>query len=98
MHVTTSYHQAEEASQCLHCPPGDLTRYESSDSPQEVRQTANNLEQATNDALEAAFETDHSVNTDELSGLIDRREKLELEQGVLDVRTDELRRNPVCDE
>lgn len=99
MDVATSYHEDEEVPLIAYTAhSGDLTLYESRGSPQEVLQSASYLVQATNDALEAALEKDHSVNTDELSELIDRREKLESELGVLRDRIDELRRNPVGDE
>lgn len=99
MDVTTSYHEDEEVPLIAYTAhSGDLTLYESRGSPQEVVQSASYLVQATNDALDAALEKDHSVNTDELSELIDRREKLESELGVLRDRIDELRRKPVGDE
>jgi uncharacterized protein (UPF0335 family) len=48
--------------------------------------------------LEASLEQEHSVNTEELSGLIDRREELESELDHLRTQIDELRRRPVGDE
>jgi len=54
--------------------------------------------QATNDSLEASLQQHHSVNTDELSELIDRHETLESELNALRDHIDELRRKPVGDE
>ena len=97
--VTTSYHEEEEVPLIAYTAhSGELTLYESRASPQEVLHSASYLVQATNDALNAALENDHTVNTDELSELIDRREKLESELGMLRDRIDELRRKPVGDE
>lgn len=97
--VTTSYHEEEEVPLVAYTVhSGDVVLYESRGSPGEVLQSASYLVQATNDALEAAVEGDHSVNTDELSDLIDRRERLESELGHLRDRIDELRRKPVGDE
>jgi hypothetical protein len=99
MDVTTSYHEEEEVPLIAYTAhSGDVILHESRGSPQEVLQSASYLVQATNDALEAALEKNHSVNTDELSELIDRREQLESELGVLRDRIDELRRKPVGDE
>ncbi|MFT4923623.1 MAG: polyhydroxyalkanoate synthesis regulator phasin [Haloarculaceae archaeon] len=99
MDVTTSYHEEEEVPLIAYTAhSGEMALYESRGSPQEVLQSASYLVQATNDALEAALEKDHSVNTDELSELIDRREQLESELGQLRDRIDELRRKPVGDE
>jgi hypothetical protein len=96
MDVTTSYHAEEEVPLIAYTAhSGEVVLHESRGSPQEVLQSASYLVQATNDALEAALDEDHSVNTDELSELIDRRERLESELGVLRDRIDELRRNPV---
>jgi hypothetical protein len=98
MDVTTSYHAEEEVPLIAYTAySGDVDLYESRGSPQEVLQSASHLVQATNDALEAALEQDHSVNTDELSELIDRREQLESELSQLRDRIDELRRKPVGD-
>lgn len=99
MDVTTSYHEEEEVPLIGYSAhSGEMILYESRGSPQEVLQSASYLVQATNDALEAALEKDHSVNTDELSELIDRREQLESELSQLRDRIDELRRKPVGDE
>ncbi|MEF8781521.1 MAG: hypothetical protein V5A39_00335 [Haloarculaceae archaeon] len=97
--VTTSYHAEEEVPLIAYTAySGDVALHDSRGSPQEVLQSASYLVQATNDALEAALDQDHSVNTDELSELIDRREQLESELGQLRDRIDELRRKPVGDE
>jgi len=99
MDVTTSYHAEEEVPLVAYTAhSGDLALYEARGSPQETLQSASYLVQATNDALEAALEQDHSVNTDEVSELIDRREQLESELGQLCDRIDGLRRKPVGDE
>jgi polyhydroxyalkanoate synthesis regulator phasin len=99
MDVTTSYHAEEEVPLIAYTAhSGELVLHESRGSPQEVLQSASYLVQATNDALEAALDQDHSVNTDELSELIDRREQLESELSILRDRIDDLRRKPVGDE
>jgi len=99
MEVTTSYHEEKEVPLVAYTAhSGEVLLYESRGSPRELLQSASYLVQATNDALEAALEEGHSVNTDELSGLIDRRDQLESELGQLRDRIDELRRNPVGDE
>lgn len=73
---------------------GDLELYASRGSPQEVLGAAAYLVGATNDGLEAALEGDRPVNTEELSELIDRREELESELGLLRDRIDRLRSAP----
>jgi len=99
MDVTTSYHAEEEVPLIAYTAhSGEAVLHEARGSPQEILQSASYLVQATNDALEAALEEDHSVNTDELSELIDRREQLESELGTLRDRIDALRRKPVGDE
>jgi polyhydroxyalkanoate synthesis regulator phasin len=99
MDVTTSYHAEEEVPLIAYTAhSGEMVLTESRGSPQEVLQSASYLVQATNDALEAALDQDHSVNTDELSELIDRREQLESELSILRDRIDDLRRKPVGDE
>lgn len=99
MDVTTSYHAEEEVPLIGYTThSGSMELYEHRGSPQEVLQSASQLVQATNDALNAALEKNHSVNTDELSELIDRREQLESELGTLRDRIDELRRKPIGDE
>jgi len=99
MDVTTTYHRDEEVplvEYTVHS--GEVELAESRGSPSEVLGTAGQLVEATNDALEAALRQDHSVNTDELSDLIERREHLESELSGLRDRIDELRRTPVGDE
>jgi hypothetical protein len=97
--VTTSYHEEEETPLVAYTAySGNVPLHESRGSPQEVLQSATYMVQATNDALEAALDQDHSVNTDELSALIDRHEELESELNVLRDQIDELRRKPVGDE
>lgn len=97
--VTTTYYSEEEVPLVSYTAySGGVDLYEYRGSPQEVLQSASYLVQATNDSLEAALQQDHSVNTDELSELIDRREKLESELNYLHDLIDELRRNPVGDE
>ncbi len=99
MDVTTTYHREEEVPLVGHTVhSGEVELYESRGSPSEVLGTAGQLVEATNDALEAALRQDHSVNTDELSELIERRERLESELSGLRDRIDELRRTPVGEE
>ena len=99
LEVTTSYHDEEEVPMVAYTArSGEVELFESKASPQEVLGSATYLVQATNDALEAAMDQDHSVNTDELSELIDRREELESELSTLRDRIDALRRTPVGDE
>lgn len=96
--VTTTYHAEEEVPLVSYSAySGGVELYEYRGSPQEVLQSASYLVQATNDSLEAALQNNHSVNTDELSELIDRREKLESELHHLHDLIDELRRNPIGD-
>ncbi len=97
--VTTTYHSEEEVPLVSYTAySGGVDLFEYRGSPQEVLQSASYLVQATNDSLEAALRENHSVNTDELGELIDRREKLESELNHLHDLIDELRRNPVGDE
>jgi predicted nuclease with TOPRIM domain len=97
--VTTTYHAEEEVPIVGYTAfSGNVELYDHRGSPQEVLQTASYLVQATNDSLEAALQQNHSVNTDELSELIDRHEKLESELNALRDHIDELRRKPVGDE
>lgn len=94
--VTTTYHAEEEVPLVAYAAhSGEMELYGRRASPQEVLQTASYLVQATNDSLEAALAQNHSVNTDELSELIDRRETLESELNELRDHIDELRRKPV---
>jgi len=97
--VTTTYYEDEEVPLVAYTAlSGDVDLFEYRGSPQEVLQTASYLVQATNDSLEASLDRDYSVSTDELSELIDRREKLESELNALHDLIDELRRNPVGNE
>lgn len=97
--VTTSYHREEEVPLVSYtASSGGMDLYDYKGSPHEVLQTATFLVEATNDSLEAALAQNHSVNTDELSELIDRREKLESELNTLQDNIDALRRKPVSDE
>lgn len=73
---------------------GRVALYDGRGSPQELLRAAGLLVGAGNDALEAAVAEDRPVTTDELSELIDRREELESELGLLRDRIDELRRSP----
>lgn len=73
---------------------GGVELYEYRGTPQETLQSAGYFIQAANDTLAATLEADRSVDTDELSGLIDRYEKLETELNSLYDHIDELRRNP----
>ena len=94
--VTTTYSPTEEVPIIEYSAySGDVKLYEHRGTPQEVLQSAGYLLQATNDSLSAALDQDRSVNTDELSALIDRREKLESELSTLRDNLDELRRKPV---
>jgi len=97
--VTTTYHAEEEVPIVGYTAfSGNVELYDHRGSPQEVLQTASYLVQATNDSLEASLKQNHSVNTDELSELIDRHEKLESELNALRDHIDQLRRKPVGDE
>jgi hypothetical protein len=97
--ITTTYHAEEEVPIVGYTAfSGNVELYDHRGSPQEVLQTASYLVQATNDSLEASLKQNHSVNTDELSELIDRHEKLESELNALRDHIDELRRKPVGNE
>lgn len=96
LNTTTTYHAEEELPLIRYAmQSGELTLLEACESPQEVLQVATYLVQATTDSLDAALDQQHSVNTEELSGLIDRREELETELDQLRDLIDELRRRPV---
>jgi predicted nuclease with TOPRIM domain len=97
--VTTSYHREEEVPLVSYsAASGGVNLYDYKGAPHEVLQTAIFLAEATNDSLEAALSQNHSVNTDELSELIDRHEQLESELNALQDNIDALRRKPVGDE
>lgn len=94
-----SYHRGIESPIVTYRPlSGNRELYESRATPSEVLQTASDLVASTTDALEVALENDHSVNTEELSALIDQRERLESELSRLRDDLDDLRRKPVNDE
>lgn len=96
---SVSYHRGIESPIVTYRPlSGDRELFESRATPSEVLQTASDLVAATTDALDVALDSDHSVNTEELSALIDRREELESELSRLRDDLDELRRTPVNDE
>lgn len=96
LEATTTHHDDEEVPLVEYTPhSGDVELYTGRESPEEVLQFATYLVQATTDALDAALEDDRTVNTDELSCLIDRREELESELSRLRDQIDELRRRPV---
>jgi len=94
--ASTTYHAEAEVPLVEYTPlSGEVGLYDGRESAEEVLQVAHFLVQATTDALDAALEDDRPVNTEELSALIDRREELESELGLLRDRIDELRRTPV---
>lgn len=99
LETTTTYH-AEEALPLIRytVSSGNVDLYEGCESTEELLGVAVQFVGATTDALEAAMDDDFSVNTEELSGLIDRREGLETELDTLRSQIDELRRRPVGDE
>lgn len=99
LEATTTYLADEEVPAIRYTPKsGAVDLHTGTGSPEEVLAFASYLVQATTDALDSALERDYSVNTEELSGLIDRQEELEAELHALRDRTDELRRTPVGDE
>jgi predicted nuclease with TOPRIM domain len=96
---TVTYHHAVESPMVTYRPrSGDVELYESKGTPSELLGVSTDLAAATTDALDVALENDYSVNTEELSALIDRREELETELSKLRDQLDELRRTPVNDE
>lgn len=99
LETTTSYH-AEEALPLIRytVTSGNVDLYEGCESTEEVLGVATEFVRATTDALEAAMDDDFSVNTEELSNLIDRREELESELDRFRGQIDELRRRPIGDE
>jgi len=74
---------------------GNVELHEYRGTTPETLQSAAYFVQAANDALAATLAEDHSVNTDELSELIDRHEKLETELNALYDHIEELRQKPV---
>jgi len=98
MSASTTYRDEEEVPLIEYTPlSGELSLAESRESPEEVLQVAHFLVQSTTDALEVALDEDQTVNTEELSSLIDRREELEMELSTLRDQIDELRRTPIDD-
>lgn len=96
---SVSYHRDVESPIVSYEPlSGQRTLFESRGTPSEVLHLSLDLAEATTDALEVALEEDYSVNTEELSELIDRREQLESVLSRLRDDLDELRRTPVNDE
>jgi hypothetical protein len=94
--VRTAYSTEQEAPLVGYTvSSGDVDLHEYRGTTQETLQSAGYFVQAANDALAAALEADHAVNTDELSELIDRHEKLEAELNTLYDHIDELRRKPM---
>jgi len=93
---TVSYHRGIESPMVTYRPlSGQQELYESRGTPSEVLRVATDLVAATTDGLDVALDDDYSVNTEELSALIDRREELETELSKLRDQLDELRRTPV---
>lgn len=99
LQTTTTYH-AEEALPLIRytVSSGSVDLYEGCESPEEILGIATQFVQSTADSLEAALDEEFSVNTEELSNLIDRREELESELDRLRDQIDELRRRPIGDE
>jgi intein/homing endonuclease len=99
LRYSVSYHRGVESPIITHEPlSGDQSLFESRGTPSEVLRLATDLVEATTDGLEVALEDEYSVNTEELSELIDRREELESALSALRDDLDELRRTPVNDE
>jgi predicted nuclease with TOPRIM domain len=93
---TVTYHHNIESPMITYQPrSGQQELYESRATPSELLQVSTDLVAATTDALDVALENEYSVNTEELSALIDRREELETELSQLRDQIDELRRTPV---
>ena len=96
---TVTYHRGVESPIVTYRPlSGQRELFESRGTPSEVLHLSTDLVEATTDALDVALEEDYSVNTEELSELIDRREQLESVLSRLRDDLDELRRKPVNDE
>jgi hypothetical protein len=97
--ATTTYVAEEEVPAIEYTPKsGDLELFTGKGSPEEVLKFASYLVQATTDSLDSAMDRDYSVNTEELSALIDRQEELESDLNTLRDQIDELRRKPVGNE
>jgi hypothetical protein len=96
LEARTTYVDSEEVPAVRYTPKsGDVELFTGKGSPEEVLQFASYLVQATTDSLDSALDRDYSVNTEELSALIDRQEELEAELDQLRDQIDELRRTPV---
>jgi ABC-type transporter Mla subunit MlaD len=96
---TVSYHRGIESPIVGYEPrSGERELFESRGTPSEVLHLSADLISATTDALEVALEEEYSVNTQELSDLIDRREQLESDLSRLRDDIDELRRKPVSED
>jgi len=94
--VRTAYSAEQEAPLVGYTvSSGEVELHEYRGTTQETLQSAGYFVQAANDALAATLADDRPVNTDELSELIDRHEKLEAELNTLYDHIDELRRSPV---
>jgi len=74
---------------------GGVELLESRESPDELLQVASFLVGATAETLENAVEHEDTVNTEELSDLLDRRGDLERRLGELEDTLDDLRTQPV---
>ncbi len=99
LRYSVSYHRGVESPIVSYEPlSGQRELFESRGTPSEVLHLSADLVEATTDALDVALEEDYSVNTEELSELIDRREQLESALSRLRDDLDELRRKPVGDE
>lgn len=96
---SVSYHRGVESPIIGYQPlSGQRELFESRGTPSEVLHLSADLAEATTDALDVALEEEYSVNTEELSELIDRREQLESTLSRLRDDIDELRRKPITDE
>ena len=96
---SVSYHRGVESPIVGYSPlSGQRELFESRGTPSEVLHLSTDLAEATTDALDVALEENYSVNTEELSELIDRREQLESALSRLHDDLDELRRKPLTDE
>jgi hypothetical protein len=95
---SVSYHHGLESPVVTYSPlSGRQELYRSRGTPSELLHLAADLVTASTDALEVAMDNDHSVNTEELSELIDRREDLESALSRLRDDLDDLRRTPIED-
>jgi uncharacterized protein (UPF0335 family) len=96
LEAQTTYVAEEEVPAVRYTPKsGAVELFTGKGSPEEVLQFASYLVQATTDSLDSAMDREYSVNTEELSALIDRQEELEAELDQLRDQIDELRRTPV---